>query len=242
MAKIRFGAMAAALVMMLAVAGAAQGAGFLVPTDEKIPPLAIKFLRVDTTIDNQVATTHVTQEFQNSTNQNLECTYIFPVPKGAAIRDFSMYINGKREKGELVEKDKARQVYEEIVRRARDPGLLEYVDGTILRMRVFPVPANGTQKIEIEYSEMIPMDEGLAEYVFPLKIGAKASRTLDDFTVAVKIKSSSAIKTVYSPTYEVGVSRPRTTRRWRGWRARGPCWTTISSFSIRWAIRTSAYR
>ena len=208
MTRLRFGAMAAGVLMVLAITGAAQGAGFLVPTDEKIPPLAIKFLRVNTTIDNQVATTHVTQEFLNSTNQQLECTYIFPVPKGAAIRDFSMYINGKLQKGELVEKEKARQVYEEIVRRARDPGLLEYVDGTILRMRVFPVPANGTQKIEIEYSEMVPMDSGLAEYVFPLKIGAKASRTLDDFTVAVKIKSSAAIKTVYSPTYEIGVSHP----------------------------------
>jgi Ca-activated chloride channel homolog len=198
----------AGVAMVLAMGGAAQGAGFLVPTDESIPPLAIKYLRVDTTIDNQVATTHVTQEFQNSTNRQLECTYIFPLPKGAAIRDFSMYINGKREKGELVEKDKARAVFEEIVRRARDPGLLEYVDNNILKMRVFPVPANGTQKIEIEYSEMISMDGGLAEYVFPLKIGAKASRTLDDFTMAVRIKSPSAIKTVYSPTYEIGVAHP----------------------------------
>ena len=176
---------------------------------------------MDTTIDNQVATTHVTQEFQNSTNQQLECTYIFPLPKNAAIRGFSMYIGGKLQDGQLVEKEKARQVYEEIVRRTRDPGLLEYMDGNVLRMRVFPVPANGTQKIEIEYSEMVPMDSGLAEYVFPLKLGAKASRTLDDFTVAVKIKSKSPIKTVYSPTYEVGVSHPSDHEAVAGMEAKG---------------------
>jgi hypothetical protein len=51
------------------------------------------------------------------------------------------------------------------------------------------------------------MDEGLAEYIFPLKLGAKASRTLDDFTVAVKIKSNAGIASVYSPTHEVGVSK-----------------------------------
>jgi Ca-activated chloride channel family protein len=187
---------------------AAQGAGLLVPKDESLPPLAIKYLRVDATIDNQVATTHVVQEFQNSTSRNLECTYIFPLPKGAAIREFAMYIGGKRMTGELLEKDKARQVYEEIVRRTRDPGLLEYMDGSVLRLRIFPVPANGTQKIELEYSELLALDGGLAEYVFPLRMGEQASRTLEDFTVAVRIKSAGAIKNVYSPTHEVGVSRP----------------------------------
>jgi len=190
------------------IASAALGAGFLVPTDESLPPLAIKFLRVDASIDNQAATTHVTQEFQNSTSRDLECTYIFPLPKGAAIRSFAMYIGGKRMEGELLKKEEASRVYEEIVRRAKDPGLLEYMDSQILRLKIFPVPARGTQKVEIEYTEMIQMDEGLAEYVFPLKIGSKASKTLEDFTVAVRIKSPSPIKSVYSPTHDVGVARP----------------------------------
>jgi Ca-activated chloride channel homolog len=198
---------AAALILGFA-AGAAHGAGMLIPSDESIPPLAVKFLRVDATVENQVATTHVTQEFLNSTSRDLECTYIFPLPKGAAIRDFAMYIGGKRMKGELLEKGKATQIYEEIVRRAKDPGLLEYMDGGVLRLKIFPVPARGTQKVEIEYSEMLPMDEGLAEYCFPLKLGEKASKTLEDFTVSVRIKSATPIKTVYSPTHEVGISRP----------------------------------
>ncbi|MCX5671095.1 MAG: VIT domain-containing protein, partial [Planctomycetota bacterium] len=89
-----------------ALASPALAAGLLIPADESLPPLAVKYLRVDTTIDNQAATTHVVQEFQNSTSSNLECTYIFPLPKSAAIRDFAMYIGGKRMKGELLEKDR----------------------------------------------------------------------------------------------------------------------------------------
>jgi len=195
-------------LLAAAAAGPAGATGFLVPKDEGIPPLAIKYLRVDTTIDNQVATTRIVQEFQNSTGRDLECTYIFPLPEGAAIRDFAMYIGGKRMKGELLEKDRARQVFEEIVRRMKDPGLLEYIDCQVLRMRIYPVPANGTQKVELEYTEVVPMDEGLAEYVFPLRTGDRASRTLEDFTVAVRIKSDVPLKSVYSPTHEVGVSRP----------------------------------
>jgi Ca-activated chloride channel family protein len=207
---MRATALVAAVIALAALggAGAARGAGLLVPTDESIPPLAVKYLRVDTTIDNQVATTHVVQEFQNSTNSNLECTYVFPLPKTAAICDFAMYIGGKRMKGELLEKDKARDVYEQIVRRAKDPGLLEYMEGSLLRLRVFPVPAKGTQKVEVEYYQLVSADGGLAEYVFPLRVGDKASRTLEDFTVAVRIKSATPIKNVYSPTHEVGVSRP----------------------------------
>jgi Ca-activated chloride channel homolog len=205
----RFAMMLAAVALVTVVAApSASAAGLLMPNDTSLPPLAVKFLRVDAVIDNQAATTHVTQEFLNSTDRPLECTYIFPLPKGAAIREFAMYIDGKRQTGELLEKDKARSVYEEIVRRAKDPGLLEYMDGSLLRMKIFPVPAKGTQKIEIEYSELIPLDSGLAEYVFPLKVGDKASRTLDDFTVSVKIKSSAAIKSVYSPTHDVGIARP----------------------------------
>ncbi|MGB2997149.1 MAG: VIT domain-containing protein, partial [Phycisphaerae bacterium] len=200
--------LAAGLVLVAAIGSQAQGAGLLLPKDESLPPLAVKYLRVDAAIDNQVATTRVVQEFQNSTDADLECTYIFPLPKGAAVRDFAMYIGGKRVKGELLEKEKARKVYEEIVRRMKDPGLLEYMDGTLLRLRIYPVPARGTQKVELEYTEVVPLDDGLAEYVFPLRTGEKASRTLEDFTVAVRIKSATPIKSVYSPTHEVGVSRP----------------------------------
>jgi len=199
---------AASLLLVLAAAVEMRGAGLLVPEDKSLPPLAVKYLRVDVRVENQAAVTHVVQEFQNSTNSNLECTYIFPLPKGAAVSDFAMYVGGKRTKGELVEKEKARQIYEEIVRRTRDPALLEYMDGSLLRMRIFPVPAKGTQKVEVEYAEIVPMDGGLAEYVFPLRTGDKASQTLEDFTVAVRVKSETPLKSVYSPTHEVGVSRP----------------------------------
>ena len=208
MANAKWIGPAVALALLAGAAVEARAAGLLVPKDEGVPPLAVKYLRVDTTITDQAATTRVTQEFQNSTPSDLECTFVFPVPKGAAIRDFAMYVGGKRVKGELLEKDRARQVYEEIVRRARDPGLLEYMDGAILRMRIFPVPAKGTQKVELEYSELIPMDDGLAEYRFPMRVGDKASKTLEDLTVAVRIRSKTPIKTVYSPTHDLGVTRP----------------------------------
>ena len=139
------------LVCIFALVGLrAMGSGMLIPADESIPPLAIESQRVDIRIKDGTATARIEQVFRNSVDRNLEAVYVFPLPENASISDFAMYINGKRTSGELVEKDKARRTYEDIVRRMKDPGLLEHLGGNLFRVSVFPVPANGLQKIELE--------------------------------------------------------------------------------------------
>jgi len=149
----------AALVILLP--GAALSAGMLIPMDKSLPPLGIEYLRVKAEITEGAAETHVEQAFRNSTNRALEATYVFPMPKGAAIKEFAMYIGGKRMTAELLDAGKAKQIYQDIVRRAKDPALLEYVGGKIFRVSVFPVPAKGLQKIELDYSQAIEFDSGL---------------------------------------------------------------------------------
>ena len=108
--------------------------------------------KVSIAIEDQVAVTTVEQTFRNHTDRPLEATYIFPVPKGASVRKFTMWVDGKEVPGELVEADKARKIYTAIVRRTQDPGLLEYMGNNLLKLRVFPVPANGDQKVAISYT------------------------------------------------------------------------------------------
>ncbi|MFZ4396692.1 MAG: VIT domain-containing protein [Kiritimatiellia bacterium] len=188
-------------------AGRALAAGMLIPKDESIPPLAIESQRVDIRIKDGTATARIEQVFRNSVNRNLEAVYVFPLPEGASISDFAMMINGKRMSGELVEKGKARGIYEDIVRRMKDPGLLEHIGGNLFRISVFPVLANGLQKIELEYSQTLTFDSGLYAYTYPLKTSDRASRTLADFTVSVRLNSSLPIKSIYSPSHKVGISR-----------------------------------
>jgi Ca-activated chloride channel family protein len=192
---------------MVALCRTAGATGLLIPEDRKLPPLAVQSHRVSARVEGNVATTHVTEVFLNSTNRRLEATFIFPVPREAALTDFAMFINGKRESGEVVEADKARQVYEDIVRRLRDPGLLEYLDSGLLRMRVFPIEPNSSVKLEVSYTHALPFESGVYEYTFPLKAGNKASKVLEDFTLSVDIASRQPIKSVYSPTHDVGITR-----------------------------------
>ncbi len=141
----------------------------LIPTDTSMGPLGIKYQRVSAEIIDGAAVTKVEQVFVNSSSRQLEAHYVFPLPKGAALQEFYLWINGKRTKGEMLEKQKATDIYHEgIVRRLQDPGLLEYVDTDAFRARVFPVPANGEQKIELTFSQVLDFNAGLYEYHYPL--------------------------------------------------------------------------
>ncbi len=199
--------LAMAVLAMWAGAQTVHAAGMLIPKDESLPPLAVQYQRVDIQIKDGAATTKIEQVFKNSTDRDLEAIYVFPLPENASISDFAMTINGKRMSGELVERAKARKVYEDIVRRLKDPGLLEHMGGNLFRISIYPVPKNGVQKIELTYSQTVEFHAGLYKYVYPLKTGAKTSRTLEDFTVAARLTSSIPLKNIYSPSHNVGISR-----------------------------------
>src|SRR5205807_3342241 len=119
--------------------GSVQAHGLLIPEEKTLPPLAMLNHKVTIKVEDQVAVTRVEQTFRNHTARQLEATYVFPVPKGAGVNKFTMWVNDKEVKGEMVEAPKARQIYEDIVRRTQDPGLLEYMGNNLLRMRVFPI-------------------------------------------------------------------------------------------------------
>ncbi len=196
------------VAMLLALAPPARAAGLLVPAEKKLPPLAMLNHQVRIAIDDQVAVTTVEQTFRNHTDRQLEATYIFPVPKGASVRKFAMWVNGSKVEGEMVEADKARQIYTAIVQRTQDPGLLEYIGNNLLRMRVFPIPPKGDQKITLSYTSVAPAENGVVEYVYPLKTGGKAASVLEKFSIEAILKSQHPLQNIYSPTHAVTMTRP----------------------------------
>src|SRR5688572_784973 len=184
--------------VVFALAGSsARAEGLLIPDDKKVPPLAMVNHKVTVSIEDQVATTTVEQTFRNHTDRPLEATYIFPVPRGASINQFSMWIDGKETNGELLDAKKASQVYTDIVRRTQDPGLLEYMGNDLLRMRVFPIPAKGDQKVKLSFRSIAQKDGSVVEYVYPLKTDGKSTSTLEEFSVKISLKSQTPIQNIY---------------------------------------------
>ncbi len=161
---------------------------------------------VDTTIENSVATTRVTQVLRNDGRGLAEGDFLYPIPADAAVTGLTLWIDGEPVDGELLDGDAARQTYEEIVRRTLDPALLEFADDGLLRLAVFPIPAGETRRVEIEYRQVLASDGGLVRYRHPL--AREHSNVEVELVVArIEIISSDGLKTIYSPTHSVAIDR-----------------------------------
>jgi Ca-activated chloride channel family protein len=200
--------LAVVLLLMLAQPAFADGIIIIDPPVPEVPPyLTVKYHRVTVTIEDQIATTRVDQVFINESRHELEGIYTFPLPEEAAITDFAMWVDGERLSGEILPADEARRIYEEIVRRQRDPALLEYVGRNTFRARIYPIAPRSEKRVEIEYSEVLTADNGLFHYRYPLDTERFSPRPIEDVSVRVEIDSKEAIKAVYSPSHEVDIDR-----------------------------------
>jgi Ca-activated chloride channel family protein len=172
-----------------------------------ITQLAIEYHRVEVVIEDQVATTHVDQVFRNDNDWTVEGTYIFPIPVGAAVSSFTMWMDGRPVEGRVLDREEARRIYEDIVRSLRDPALLEYVDRGAVQASIFPIPAGGESRVELEYTEVLPADAGLLHYVYPLNTERFSTEPLEDVSVSVEVRSPEPIRSVYSPSHDIAISR-----------------------------------
>lgn len=195
------------LTALLASTNLAYGRGLLIPVEPDLPPLAMLNHHVNVTLEDQVAVTKVEQTFRNHTDRALEATYVFPVPAGASVREFAMWVNGQRVKGELLKADQAKAIYTSIVRQTKNPALLDYVGSDMLSLKIYPVPANGDQKVEVNFTSVAEKQHALVEYVYPLKTDRAAASTLEDFRLSLTLKSQQPLSGIYSPTHEVIINQ-----------------------------------
>lgn len=176
-----------------------------------IAQLEIKYHHVTVSIDQQVATTHVDQVFHNPNDWPIEGTYIFPLPQDAAVSDFTLWVDGKPVKGEVLDADKARQTYQEIVSSLRDPALLEYVGRGAVRASIFPIPPGGDRRIELEYNQVLTAEGGLVRYTYPLNTEKFSTKPLESVSVSVDVKSNQPVRAIYSPSHSIDVIRESNT-------------------------------
>jgi len=198
------------LAFLLAAAPGLRADGFIIPNSrpgQTIPPLSVKYHHVTVEVVNQVAKTSVDQVFINHFGRDIEGTYIFPVPEGASVSEFAMFVGNERVQGEILDSGRARQIYEDIVRRMRDPGLLEYIGRNLFRARVFPILANGEKRVQISYTEVLKADNGLVKYLYPLNTERFSRDPLTDVSISVRIESQVPIVNVYSPSHKVSVRK-----------------------------------
>jgi Ca-activated chloride channel family protein len=199
--------LALGVLIALGAPGVAHATGLLVPTDRELGPLAIRSHRVTVAVHERIAETRVVQVFRNNTDRQLEGTYIFPLPAGASVSGFAMTVNGVRQEGQVLEAAEARRIYEGIVARLQDPGLVEHMGNNLFRARVFPIPPRGDQTVEVRFTQTLDYESGTLHYRYPLRTSGPQASTLEDFTLSATIDSRIPIRAVYSPTHRIDTTR-----------------------------------
>ncbi|TWU57806.1 VIT and vWA domain-containing protein [Rubripirellula reticaptiva] len=196
---------AATLLAIGSQVSPASAAGLLVADGGFGGVLEIQSQDVRVTINNSIAVTQVDQVFLNTENRQVEALYTFPVPREASVSNFSMWIGGKEMIGEVVEKQRAREIYNSYKQKRRDPGLLEQVDFKQFEMRIFPIAPGAEQRVRIEYYQELDIDHDWATYVYPLATNVNGkpldTKVRGRFSMNVDLKSEVPIEELRSESH-----------------------------------------
>ncbi|MCY3020974.1 MAG: VIT domain-containing protein, partial [Planctomycetota bacterium] len=200
----------------------AASVGQLIVKDEQgrdAEPLGILEMNVGVSIRGPEALTRVDQVFVNQTDRTLEGTFYFPLPPGAAISRYAMYVDDTTLiEGEVVERGKAREIYESILHAKRDPALLEWMEGNLFKTRIFPIAPRGRKRVILEYTELLPAFYDTRRYVLPLVSELTQKTAIGRLTVRADLATNdaSSFSEIRSPSYPkdtavAGVGSPRAT-------------------------------
>ncbi len=164
-------------------------------------------------IRDQIARTTIVESFINRTDAVLEGTFHFPLPADASISGFGMWIGDELVEADVVERQRAREIYETILREKRDPGLLEWTAGNQFQARVYPIPAKGEKRIKIVYTQVLPKHGQQIRYRYNLASELLQQNPLADLQITANIVSHLPLTKVASTTHPLRVSQSPLTAR-----------------------------
>ncbi|MGD8962567.1 MAG: VIT and VWA domain-containing protein, partial [Desulfobacterales bacterium] len=207
-------------ILLIAVfgitAGFGQAAGILTPVGSRHQPIQIRDHHVTVVINNGYAMTKVQQTFYNPNAEDIEAMYSFPLPKSASLSEVTIYVGEREIHGEVLEKLKAQQIYEEEKNKGNDTGLAEKDEFYTFEFKVHPVPANAETRIRFLYYQPLEIDTSIGRYLYPLEEGgtddtgmsfwttnAKVENT---FSMNLELKSAYPIKDVRVPGFEAAAT------------------------------------
>lgn len=164
--------------------------------------LSMRRYKVDVHIEDGFARTTIDQTYFNHESRRLEGTFFFPLPPDASLSRLAMYVSGKLMEGGMAEREHARRTFESIVRKQKDPALLEWIDGSTFRMRVFPLEGRQEKRIILSYTQRLERLGDRVEYRFP---GGHNMAEVGEWSCHVRVKASKGCRWE-ADSYEFEVS------------------------------------
>ncbi len=173
----------------------------IVEIDGRATPLTVGEHHVTIEIRDQIARTTIEETFVNHTDSRMEGQFHFPLPQDASISGFGMWIAGELIEADIVEKQRAREIYETILREKRDPGLLEWTGGNIFKARVFPIEPHSEKRVKIVYTQVLPLQGNRFRYSYGLKSEMLQTNPLRELNIRCLVNSTVPLSAVDSPTH-----------------------------------------
>lgn len=204
--------------------GTASAAGLMQPVNSNLPQLSIREHHVNVVIEDSYAVTRIEQVFHNPHNQALEAFYSFPVPEGAAVGEFTYWIDGQPVTGEVIEKRQARAIYQQEQQAGNAAALIEQDSYKTFDISVTPVQPNADVRIKLVYIQPAHVDTGIGRYVYPLEDGGvdeqrntfwTRNETVEEkFSFNMTLRSSYPIDSVRLPQHAAARVRQTATDEW----------------------------
>lgn len=175
-----------------------QSHGFAL--DRRWDPIEVESVDAFVVLLEGTATTTLDIRVRNHSGTQAEAVILLPVPQGAAVHSFLFEGQSAEPTARLLPREEARRLYREIVQRALDPALLEFAGANFVQTSVFPVPANGTQRLRLTYENLQEINGTRYDYLLPR---SEALNSRIPWRVSVRVSAKSPIASIYSPTHEI---------------------------------------
>ncbi len=189
-----------------------HGAGLIKPLGGGNAGAFIKSHHVEVIINNGYAQTIVEQVFGNNSDNDYEAIYSFPIPKKASLSEISLWIDGNEVVGEVIEKERAREIYEDQVTKGNDTALAEKNDFKTFEISIGRVRAGTDTRVRMVYYQPIEIDLNIGRYVYPLAEGGVDEERIafweidnkvhEHFSFHLKLKSAFPVADVRVPGYD----------------------------------------
>lgn len=173
------------------------------PTRPAAGPVTRTASDVRVTVDGHVARVEVQEQFRNDGSWLAEGSYLYPLPGEAVFQNFSLWMGEQELKGEMLNADQARQVYEDIVRRRKDPALLTLAGHGLARAQVFPIQPGETRKVALRYTQLLGRAGDALRFRYA--IGDRGGRASLGFHLIVE--HANDFGEPYSPTHRIETRR-----------------------------------
>lgn len=212
------------LLLTLTLSQSLHAAGLMQPVNRALPALQIREQHVTVEVEDGYAITEVDQIFHNPNDQDLEAYYRFPVPEKGTVAEFTVWIDGKPVTGEVLERQKARDVYQQEKAAGREVGLTEKDTYKAFDVLVSPVRAGQDTRVRLVYLQPAFIDTGIGRYVYPLEEGGVDEEKLafwtandavnEHFTFTLNLRSGYPVDAVRLPAHPQAIINQTGPQQW----------------------------